>query len=474
MAEYAFGAAATVTLLVVLALWVLISFGSVARVEADGRPILGTTVLIFYGLVPVVFWFAGTHLPAPDYASVPRPTALQRTVGQISVVGLVLLLGVAAGYLLTRQATSDGRGRGVWLSYLAFAAGPVLAMVAGTRPGLRYELLFAPAALTVLYCSLRGSPDRWVILVGRLLLVYVWTSLVAAAVRPEWAFEAHARATLLLGTRPRLVGITASPNALGPVAAAAFLIVAARARGPWRVINGIAAGAAVIMTDSRMAVAGAVAGLLVMYICNREIGQARRTVLAVSVLALPLLLVASATDPMERLATMSEGSLSSRQVSTLGGRLDVWEQTLDEWRRNRLFGYGPALWSPEHRAQFGQRFNWVGQAHNQWIQTLGEAGLIGLAGLVMYIASLVTAALATLARSRGLTGALVALLLFRMLSESPLRNPGLDVVTLLHVVTFAVVLAYSRVPIGSPASEVAPRGDSSPDEKQITLSRLPT
>ena len=449
-----------IALLSVLGLWALISLQSIARLESGGRPVLASTVLVLYGVAPVLFWVAGDHRPTVDYAKIRGPTDLQITAGQLSTLGLVVLMAVAAGYFFTRQGQLDLQGRGLWVAYVAFAAGPFLAMVAGTESGLHYELLFTPAALTVLYLSLRREPDRWIALVGLLLLLYVWASLLAAAVRPEWVFEATSRPTLLLGIRPRLVGITASPNALGPVAATALLIVAARKRRGWRVINGIAAGAALVLTDSRMALAGALAGLLIIYICHRDMGRAWRAVVAVSVVALPLLLIAAASDPLERLATVTEGSLSSRQVSTLGGRVDVWKKTLAEWEGNRFFGYGPGLWSPEHRAQFGQRFNWVGQAHNQWIQTLGEAGIVGLAGLMVYIASLAKAAFHTLTRSRGLTGALVVMLLFRTLSESPLRNPSLDVVTLLHLVTFTVVLAYvRRAPDRTVGQGAVPPGD---------------
>ena len=449
MADQAFLVFVAIAMLSVLGLWLLIAFGSLTRAEADGQPILAVAVLMLCSCAPVLFWITGTHVPVFDYAKLRTPTAGQAIVGQMSVLALVVLVAFGAAYVLKGQAYVDSRGRAVWACYLGFAVGAILAMIAGTRPSLRYEPLLGFAAMTVLFVSVRGHPDRWVTMSGRLLLVYVWASLATAVVRPDWAFEATSRATLVLGVRPRLVGITANPNALGPLAAMALLLVAVHWRGPWRVINAMAAGAVLVMTDSRMSIAGAVAGLLVVYVGNRGIGRVRRTVVAACLVAIPLLLVASATDPMERLAALSDGSLSSHQVTTLGGRLDVWKQTLDEWRVNPLFGYGPSLWSPEYRQQFGLSFDWVGQAHNQWIQTLGEAGLVGLAGLVIYVGSLLRAALLTLTRSRGLTGALVVLLLVRMLSESPLRNPTLDVVTLLHVVTFTVVLAYSR-PVPDP------------------------
>jgi O-antigen ligase len=371
------------------------------------------------------------------------------------------LLGSAALFFSTRTARVVRRGRNLWLAYLGFAAGPVVAMAFGTRPGLRYTLLLAPGAMAVVYLSMSGGPERWTTLARRLLLVYVWGSVAAAIARPEWAFEAHSRATLLLGTRPRLVGVTATPNTLGPVAATALLIVLATSHGRWRLVNGFAAGAALVLTDSRMAMFGAVIGSIIIYIHERPYGRGLRTILATSLAALPVLVVLATDSPPETIAAVSDSRVSTQQLATLNGRVDLWQATMKEWRSNPAFGYGPGLWSPDHRREHGQRFNWAGQAHNQLVQTLGDSGILGLVGLLSYLALLIWTALVTSARSRGLTGALVALLIVRMISESSLRNPGLDVTTLLHVLTFALLIAFSVAPTraisGGPNHPVAAR-----------------
>lgn len=445
MAASAFSVTAAVAMFVVLAAWGLLTYGGIARRQVEGRSAFAVAVLIILVAAPLLAWAGGTHLPLSDYARITPVTGTERLAGRISTFVMIAILTSAALYLLSSPERVLLRGRSLWMGYLAFAWGLIIAMAFGTRPGFRYTMLFAPAAMTIVYLCMRSEPERWTVLVRRTLMIYVWGSLVTAIARPDWAFDPRSRATVLLGTSQRLVGLTPHSNALGPVAGTALLIVIATSRARWRVVNGIAAATVLVLTDSRAAIVGTVFGLVIMFVHQRDYGRALRSILVASVISVPLLLVLASPSPLARLGAVSDGSLSNQQVTSLGGRLEVWRTTLNEWRHNPTFGYGPSLWSPEYRRQFGSRFDWVGQAHNQLIESLGSSGLVGLAGLLIYVAMLIRTAIRTSVRSHGLTGALVALLLFRMLSESALRNPAMDIVTLLHTVTFVVLLAYSAV-----------------------------
>ena len=66
----------------------------------------------------------------------------------------------------------------------------------------------------------------------------------------------------------------------------------------------------------------------------------------------------------------------------------------------------------------------VGQAHNQFIQTLGEAGLAGLALLLAFLLILLRASLRQFHASGGITFALLVVVLSRCVTESPLRVDG--------------------------------------------------
>jgi exopolysaccharide production protein ExoQ len=435
---------------------VIVLHAELSKRQANGRSARATALVLVCGLAPLAFWLAGTHQPVSDFARLPTVTFGERIVGRAGQLALAVLIISAVLQALSRREKVNLSGRRLWLSYMAFSAGPVLAMAGGTHPGFQYAFLFAPAAATTVFFFAQREPQKLLILFRRLLLTYVWGSLVLELLNHAWAFDTQARGTLLLGTRPRLFGVTVHPNALGPAAAMALLLVLATSRGRWRWANAFAAGLVLIQTDSRMAIAGTAAALLVLFTNRRERGRHLRIATVAIAVALPLAaILGTGSSPQRWIATATDGGVSGAQLSTLNGRAAVWQTTLSEWRRNRAFGYGPSLWSPEYRRQFGQRFNWVGQAHNQWVQSLGDSGLVGLAGLALYVTALIRAATRTSNRSRGLTLALVVMLLFRMMSESALRNTGLDLTLFLHLATFATLIAYTRQEEGSTSPALA-------------------
>ena len=141
-------------------------------------------------------------------------------------------------------------------------------------------------------------------------------------------------------------------------------------------------------------------------------------------------------------------------IGTLNGRFQIWDVTLQAWRENVLFGYGPDIWSPERRFRLNM-FN-VGQAHNQFVQTLGEAGLAGLLLLVVYLITLLSIALRRFVASRGLILSLLVLLLARCVTESPLRSEGLlSWATFLHLLLVLVACHYLRQPARAPTAAAA-------------------
>ena len=75
-------------------------------------------------------------------------------------------------------------------------------------------------------------------------------------------------------------------------------------------------------------------------------------------------------------------------LSSGSGRTDVWDLTLREWHSSPLVGYGPSLWSPGYRSSHGfSALSWVGQAHNQFVEALGQTGLIGFIALVLFVSA---------------------------------------------------------------------------------------
>ena len=108
-----------------------------------------------------------------------------------------------------------------------------------------------------------------------------------------------------------------------------------------------------------------------------------------------------------------------------------------------LFGYGPGIWGPDRQREFHMFY--VGQAHNQIVQTLGEAGLVGLLLLLCYLVALVVAALRNFVESRGIVLLLLMLMLVRWVTEAPMRSEGiLSWSTFLHVLLVALACRHVR------------------------------
>jgi O-antigen ligase len=118
----------------------------------------------------------------------------------------------------------------------------------------------------------------------------------------------------------------------------------------------------------------------------------------------------------------------TESLGTLNGRTLVWSLTLDQWRQAPLVGYGPTLWSAAYRANHGfSDLTWVGMAHNQFIQELGESGLVGLVALIAFVLALLGWAWRSRSVDRGLALSLVIALLLIMITEAPLVVDALPV-----------------------------------------------
>ena len=115
--------------------------------------------------------------------------------------------------------------------------------------------------------------------------------------------------------------------------------------------------------------------------------------------------------------------LSKTDLMTLTGRTEIWTITLEAWKDNPLFGFGPGVWGAERQQRF-QMFH-VGHAHNQIVQSLGEAGLVGLLFLCSYLGVLLYAAMRRFEVSRGVVLTLLMLVAVRCVTEAPLSRSSL-------------------------------------------------
>lgn len=424
------------------------------------------------GLVPILGAITSPRFFDQDYVSL-LSAALSQSSGvarwvRVGITGVTL--GVAApGVLvgLTTPGPSTGRrtGTGLWLAGLALAVGPILSSVFGLQPAFSLSLLGLPAVMTAIYLLPPVDVVWFSSQVKTILLVYVYGSLVAATVVPEWALEYPYFQGVVPGFNLRLHGLGTHANNLAPFAVN-YLILSwvpgARFRGEW--LHRLAAFAVLVLSQSKTAwVLFILACLIrVVYVAiqsKRGLHRYTGITFLLCWFVATAAYLASGPGWTEQIALV----LAQRkdEFVTLTGRTLVWYYTTELWRRNPWFGYGPRLWDIEMRLSYLPMLGWASpHAHNQFYQTLGESGIVGIIGLAVYTLVITLTALHMFKRNVLQQGGadnnskndgfvvtastmLIALLL-RYLTEPPLRSILSDGNLFVHVITFAGIMLAIR------------------------------
>ena len=448
---------------VAVALLALLQYRLAGRVSAQGRVAAALLVIGLGALLSVALTTRSLNFSSlvdskvvlyDDYAS---GFAASRWLS-------LFLLGAATveifrGGVRARAASKADPAWPLLAALLSFYIGSLLIQgFLSEHVGFSHKELYVPILLLAAYCQpvrdLRLVLGAAKLAVAALLL----GSLIGIAVSPDFVLH-RPEPGVIPGIDWRLFGLTAHANTLGPVALLGMLLeLYSPSRRKWMRRLNLGSGAAVfVLAQSRTAW---VAGLLIMIFVwvPLSIGPGRsprgdlhgfnRTVWTlIGCMALLIAVVAgtAALGGTEYLQRKTD-------LGTLNGRFQIWDITLQAWRDNVLFGYGPEIWGAERRMRFNM-FH-VGQAHNQFVQTLGEAGLVGLVLLTIYLLTLLHAAWRRFVVSRGLILALLVLLLARSVTEAPMRSEGLlSWSTFLHVLLLLVACHYMRQPAAHVASE---------------------
>lgn len=392
-------------------------------------------ILVAVGVGPMIFELS--YVRVSFYSAFqPPPTA----IGSLAIRAVLLLqvatLAIALFYVVSRKRpVATGRG---WnrlpAGLAAFSGAVVVASLLGTKPSPSFGVLLLPT-LALLAAFLPRPPISTVIVVcQRILRLYVAGSLISLVISPEWAVNGLSRYHLF-GLEERLVGLTPHGNTLGFLAA--VLIVLAFKNRRYFALDLGSGLVVLLLSESRTSAIGLVIALLVMWrfqaASKRPPQQRIVGAIAWGVIGVAVVVAGFSVGGPERLSESTEG---------FNGRTMVWRLTLDEWSNNPVFGYGPTIWDASYREErLGTALTFVGQAHNQFVQTLGDSGLVGLMGLVVYGYALAKTAWMAPDRFRCLTLAMVLLIFTRGMSEAPFRNSGFDAALFAHFSVFCLVLA---------------------------------
>lgn len=332
----------------------------------------------------------------------------------------------------------------------------VLPAIYGSKPGFDHRLLYPILVVLVL---LVGDPktEEIVAVLKWALAAYFGVSLAFIVIEPNRVLAPGFHG-FVPGFNSRFWGLASHANAIAPMAVLCLFLewfIPSKSRMARVAIIALSL-LTIVLAQSRTAIVGAGIGMLIMLYLRYA--YERRSVLVagsikphigqvtvfVSLLMLTLgALIASLFGVLDGFIGKFFDSKLGTDLQTLTGRDVIWRVAIDEWQRNPWFGYGASLWSLDYRISVG--LNYAFHAHNQFIQTLAEAGLVGLLGLLPLYAAFMVSAFRTRVLTLGASLALMLLLALRSITEVPLRPSGIGTGEMLLMIAVVAVWRLSYV-----------------------------
>jgi O-antigen ligase len=130
-------------------------------------------------------------------------------------------------------------------------------------------------------------------------------------------------------------------------------------------------------------------------------------------------------------------SQEGANITSLTGRDKIWAVAFDEWAKYPVFGYGLSLFDADFRLLI--RISSATHAHNQFIDVLAKAGLVGAACLVFYWLVLLYWSVRYTTATGGLSILLCTVLYLRSISEIPFVMSGYGVDFLVHILLLSLI-----------------------------------
>lgn len=386
----------------------------------------------------------------PDSVSIDMAAYVQGavTAGWLSRLFTVALIGFSLSLLLASWLAKkkDSYRDPVWALGVVLGLYYLLSIVIGATvaavPGFNHKSLYIPVVLGALIAMPRIDFTKVIVHLKWILAVVMLMNLISAVEFPDFSLL-RPYPGQLPGVDFRLFGVFAHPNTLGPTALLLLLLeLYFPSRSYVRGLFLLLALSNFILAQSKTAWLTAFVILILVYVPYRFIVlRERPNGFAPSVLIV-LVLISGSIAGMLGVLAIGFDKIFSAEVMSLTGRTSIWAVTLEEFVKHPLFGYGPELWGQEYRFQKGILA--AGQAHNQFVQTLGESGLVGFVLLMAYLGILLKLSLASFRGTRGLSLALFLLIFMRCMTEAPLRGVVNDWPFFIHATLLLVLVSYMR------------------------------
>ncbi|MDQ0100430.1 O-antigen ligase [Paenarthrobacter nicotinovorans] len=358
-------------------------------------------------------------------------------VGSLSSTAGIGLAAMGAGLSLMAfmLALRSPRRKVGWIVFAvsAYYAALILSCFVGVEFAFPPVYWITPMAVLAFVIQ-SGYTTQWLLRTALLCVrVVVLLSFAAIFIQPELSFNTE-EARTFFGIS-RLAGIVGHPNGLAAVAAVGLLLeIRAGRRLMWKLLF----VAALLLAQSSTGYAVAVGGIAILLLHKRP---AFRWLLWAGAISFGVGMMLFPNQTGSVVATVIP-----ENAATFTGRTRVWAAAMQGFYQNPVFGYGPELLGEQFRAYYIPGANFATHAHNQFIQTLAGQGVVGAVSLGLLIIVLLAYAFKTRNTTDGLGLALVAFVLLRCASETPLKPSGIALGTFIIVLVVGLLASAEEHP----------------------------
>lgn len=335
---------------------------------------------------------------------------------------------VASAVLSKRPMPKESQG--LFIAFCAYyLCAYVISGILGTVPDISHKTLYPLLIVSAIYITSNYSNDTVLRVTRDGMLLFLIIGLLLIPLKMDLVAQQGYKG-FIPGLNFRYWGLASHANNIGPLALF-FALITALQPYRWKALNGLAAlviAITLILAQSKTAFGAVllVATLLILNLWFKAVFRnayglvGATTALALAMIAIALALFVFSADLYQKPIDMLLERIQGRQT-VLTGREYIWQITMNEWRANPIFGYGPSLWGTEFSARNGYS-GIASNAHNQAVDTLGAAGVVGLFALSAYVATLGYTAFKLATRTHWISVAIFLFVLVRCVTEVPLKT----------------------------------------------------
>lgn len=371
-----------------------------------------------------------------------------------SVVVVTLCLPYFIAKLLLRKQEADSRLSLPVVAIIFFGISNfLLPGILGHVVGIDHRSFYPILFMLAVYLATQKSIDPVLNTLKWFLVLFLAVSLLFITIEPSRVLAPGYKGWIP-GMNSRFWGLAPHANAIGPMAVLLLfleLLIPAKRKIFGLFVYAVAA-AVLILAQSKTAIGAAFLGLaiiafnrlgaLIPNAKRKQLHWGHGTALFIAISAFGLLLVFSFTGLLDHAISRLNGSDITNSVQTMSGRTVIWDAAYREFLTSPIFGYGSTLWDDDYRRSIGLNFAY--HAHNQALQSLAEAGLVGFLGLLFFVVTSIALSIRAAAPTRGVSLAILVLLLFRSVTEVPLHPSGIGNGEMFLMITLICIWRIGR------------------------------